>query len=76
MGMFVQTVMLGLTAHGWRSCPRIALAFLANVIRPPLGLGDHEQLMFGTNFGYPTDTAVNEVRTGRAALEDVVTSHS
>ena len=76
LGMFAQTVMLGLTAHGLGSCPQTALAFLTNVIRPTLGLGDHEQLMFGMSFGYPTDTAVNEVRTERAMLEDVVTFHS
>ena len=76
LGMFAQTVMLGLTAHGLGSCPQTALAFLANVIRPKLGLGGNEQLMFGMSFGYPTDTAVNEVRTERAALEDVVTFHS
>ena len=76
LGMFAQTVMLGLTAHGLGSCPQTALAFLANVIRPTLGLGDYEQLMFGMSFGYPTDTAVNEVRTERAVLEDVVTFHS
>jgi nitroreductase len=76
LGMFAQTVMLGLTAHGLGSCPQTALAFLANVIRPTLALGDHEQLMFGMSFGYPTDMAVNEVRTERAALEDVVTFHS
>ena len=76
LGMFAQTVMLGLTAHGLGSCPQTALAFLGNVIRPTLGLGDHEQLMFGMSFGYPTDAAVNAVRTDRAALEDVVTFHS
>ena len=76
LGMFAQTVMLGLTAHGLGSCPQTALAFLANVIRPTLGLGDNEQLMFGMSFGYPTDMAVNGVRTERAPLEDVVTFHS
>jgi len=76
LGMFAQTVMLGLTAHGLGSCPQTALAFLANVIRPTLGLGDHEQLMFGMSFGYPTQTAVNQVQTERAALQDVVTFHS
>lgn len=75
LGMYAQTVMLGLTAHGLGSCPQTALAFLANVIRPTLGLGDHEQLMFGMSFGYPTETAVNKVRTDRAQLEDVVTFH-
>ncbi|RZO73792.1 MAG: nitroreductase [Halieaceae bacterium] len=76
LGMFAQTVMLGLTAYGLGSCPQTSLAFLANVIRPTLGLGNHEQLMFGMSFGYPTEAAVNEVRTDRAALEDVVTFHS
>lgn len=75
LGMFAQTVMLGLTAHGLGSCPQTALAFLANVIRPALSLGDHEQLMFGMSFGYPRDTAVNEVSTERAPLGDVVTFH-
>ena len=75
LGMFAQTVMLGLTAHGLGSCPQTALAFLANVIRPALSLGDHEQLMFGMSFGYPNDTAINEVATERASLADVVTYH-
>ena len=75
LGMFAQTVMLGLTAHGLGSCPQTALAFLANVIRPALNLGDHEQLMFGMSFGYPNDTAINEVATERASLADVVTYH-
>ena len=76
LGMFAQTVMLGLTAHGLGSCPQTSLAFLSDVIRPTLGLGNHEQLVFGMSFGYPTEAAVNEVRTDRAALEDVVTFHS
>ena len=75
LGMYAQTVMLGLTAHGLGSCPQTALAFLANVIRPTLSLGDHEQLMFGMSFGYPTESAVNEVRTARAELGEVVTFH-
>ena len=75
LGMFAQTVMLGLTAHGLGSCPQTALAFLANVIRPALSLGDHEQLMFGMSFGYPAETVVNEVATERASLGDVVTFH-
>jgi nitroreductase len=75
LGMYAQTVMLGLTAHGLGSCPQTALAFLANVIRPTLSLGDHEQLMFGMSFGYPTESAVNEVCTARAELGEVVTFH-
>ena len=75
LGMYAQTVMLGLVAHGLGSCPQTSLGFMANVIRPALGLGDHEKLMFGLSFGYPTETPVNQVRTERAALRDVVTFH-
>ena len=67
--------MLGLTAHGLGSCPQTSLAFLANVLRPALSLGDNEQLMFGMSFGYPSESAVNEVRTDRAPLDEVVTFH-
>ena len=75
LGMYAQTVMLGLVAHGLGSCPQTSLGFMANVIRPALGLGDHEKLMFGLSFGYATETPVNQVLTERAALHDVVTFH-
>lgn len=75
LGMYAQTVMLGLVAHGLGSCPQTSLGFMANVIRPALGLGDHEKLMFGLSFGYATETPVNQVQTERAALHDVVTFH-
>ena len=75
LGMYAQTVMLGLVAHGLGSCPQTSLGFMANVIRPALGLGDHEKLMFGLSFGYPTAAPVNQVQTERAALQDVVTFH-
>ena len=75
LGMYAQTVMLGLGAHGLGSCPQTSLGFMANVIRPALGLGDHEKLMFGLSFGYPTETPVNQVQTERAALHEVVTFH-
>ena len=75
LGMYAQTVMLGLVAHGLGSCPQTSLGFMANVIRPALGLGDHEKLMFGLSFGYPTETPVNQVQTERAALHEVVTFH-
>lgn len=77
LGMFTQTVMLGLAAHGLGSCPQTALGFLANAIRPALDLPESEKLMFGLSFGYPDqNNPVNEARTERAPLRDVVTMHS
>jgi len=77
LGMYSQTVMLGLTARGLGSCPQTALGFMANVIRPALNLPESEKLVFGLSFGYPeTDAAVNDALTDRAELTDVVTFHS
>ena len=46
LGMYAQTGVVGLVADGLGSCPQTSLGFMANVIRPALGLGDHEKLMF------------------------------
>ncbi|NQY04334.1 MAG: nitroreductase [Halieaceae bacterium] len=77
LGMFAQTVMLALTAHGLGSCPQTALSFQANYLREELGIDDSNKLMFGLSFGYPDDTdPVNACRTVRASLDDVITWHN
>jgi nitroreductase len=76
LGMYAQTVMLSLTAHGLGSCPQTSLGFMANVLRPALKLPEDQKLLFGLSFGYPAgESAVNGVRTDRAALGDAVFFH-
>ena len=76
LGMFTQTVMLGLTAHGLGSCPQTALGFMANVVRPTLKLPADQKLMFGLSFGYPDWQApVNAAVTERAPLADLIHYH-
>mgnify|MGYP006075001183 CR=1 FL=1 len=76
LGMFAQTVMLGLTANGLGSCPQTALGFMANIIRPALELPDDQKLMFGMSFGYPDWQApVNGAMTERAGLVDLIHYH-
>ena len=76
LGMFAQTVMLGLTAHGLGSCPQTALGFQANYVREALGVDDSNKLMFGMSFGYPDPVAgANDCVTDRASLEQVVSFH-
>ena len=53
LGMFTQTVMLGLTAQGLGSCPQTALGFMAKQIREVIDVPEHHKLMFGLSFGYP-----------------------
>ena len=76
LGMFAQTLMLSMTAHGLGSCPQTALSFLADPVREQLGVEASNKLLFGISFGFPDpDASANACRTDRAALQDIVTFH-
>jgi nitroreductase len=77
LGMYAQTLMLTLTAHGLGSCPQTALGFQADYVREQLGIADSNKLLFGVSFGYPNpDDPVNACVTDRATLADAVAFHS
>ncbi len=76
LGMYAQTVMLTMTAHGLGSCPQTALSFLADPVREVMGVDAGNKLLFGLSFGYPdTDAPVNTCHTERASLYDTVVFH-
>jgi nitroreductase len=76
LGMYAQTLMLAMTAHGLGSCPQTALSFQADFIRETLGVDSGNKLLFGISFGYPDpDAPANTCATDRAALSDTVTFH-
>lgn len=76
LGMYAQTLMLGMTAHGLGSCPQTALSFEADLIRETLGIEASNKLLFGISFGYPDpEAAVNGCATDRAELADCVHFH-
>jgi len=77
LGMYAQTLMLALTAHGLGSCPQTALSFQADYVREVLGIEANNKLLFGISFGYPDpDAPANTCSTDRAAVVDAVTFHS
>jgi nitroreductase len=77
LGMYAQTLMLGMVAHGLGSCPQTALSFEADFIRETLGIDASNKLLFGISFGVPVkDAAVNRCATDRVALADCVHFHS
>lgn len=77
LGMYAQTLMLAMTAHGLGSCPQTALSFEADVIRQLLGVDAGNKLLFGISFGHPDPQApVNQCETDRVALADCVQFHS
>jgi nitroreductase len=76
LGMYAQTVMLAMVAHGLGSCPQTALSFEADLIRETLGVDAKNKLLFGLSFGYPdTEAPVNRCATDRAGLGDCVHFH-
>lgn len=76
LGMYAQTLMLTLTAHGLGSCPQTALSFQADFVREQLNIEAHNKLIFGMSFGYPDpDAPANSCVTDRAQLPDAVTFH-
>jgi len=77
LGMYAQTLMLTLTAHGLGSCPQTALSFQADFVRAQLDIEASNKLLFGLSFGYPDpDAPANACVTDRAIVKDTVTFHS
>ena len=77
LGMFAQTVLLGITANRLGSCPQTALGFMAHVIKPALNIPEDQKLLFGLSFGYTDDDdPANKAMTDRASLEDLVRFHA
>ena len=73
LGMFAQTFMLTLTAHGLGSCPQTALSFQPHIVRKELGLSEDNKLLFGISFGYPDSTSpANNCATDREDCDKVV----
>ncbi len=76
VGMYAQSLMLSLTAHGLASCPQTALGFHAEIVREVLGIEPHFKLLFGLSFGFEDTTAsANQCRIARAALAETTTFH-
>lgn len=76
IGMYAQSVMLLLTAHGIASCAQGALGLFPDVVRDHLGVPPNLKLLFGISFGYEDpDVKANAARVGRAEIDDVVRFH-
>jgi nitroreductase len=71
IGMYAQTLMLALTAHGLASCPQTALGMFAGPIKAELGIGPELKLLFGLSFGYEkAEAPANTTRIPRAELAE------
>ncbi len=73
MGLYMQTVMLGLTAVGLGSCPQFSIASYPDAIRSCLGLSSDRIIASGMSIGYVDETAkINGFIPERLPLEAVI----
>lgn len=74
VGMYVQTLMLLMTAHGIGCCAMGSLRHYPQIVRDEFGVPQDVGLLCGLSFGYEdTDHVANRTRTTRAELGDNVT---
>lgn len=76
MGMYGQTFLLSLAAHGLAGTPQTYLGFFAKQARQLLSLSDDHKLLFGISFGYADpDHLAGKYSIGRAPISESVTFH-
>lgn len=76
VGMYAQTFLLSLVAHGAAGLPSTLLGYFPAEARQVAGVPDNFNLLFGIAFGYPeTGHPMSEYRTGRAPSRECVVFH-
>jgi len=73
VGMFAQTLMLAMSAHGIASCSQGTLRNYPDFVREVFDLSPEIKILYGISFGYEDpQVPANAARTERAALEETV----
>lgn len=73
VGMYAQTLMLAMTAHGVSSCAQGTLRNYPDFVRDVFGIEPEIKILFGISFGFEDpDVPANATRTERAALSENV----
>src|SRR3546814_17644328 len=74
VGMFGQSLLLSLEAHGLGGVPQTLLSFFAGAAREVLGIDPMYKMLFGISFVYPEPgNPVNNYQLDKAPIEEQVT---
>lgn len=73
VGMYIQNLMLSMTAHGVACCPQGTMRYYPDLVRDAFEIPANINILLGISFGYE-DPAVpaNNTRVGRVPLEQSV----
>lgn len=67
VGMYTQTLMLAMTAHGLASCAQGTMGHYPDLVRETFGLDPDMTILYGLSFGYEDKSVpANAARTTRA----------
>lgn len=70
VGMFVQTLLLALTARGLGTCVQVSIAGYPDIVREQLGIAADMRILCGLAIGYPDpDFPGNSIRIERDPLD-------
>lgn len=73
VGMFLQTLLLALTARGLGTCAQVSIAGYPDVIREQLDIGEDMRILCGLAIGYPDPTfPANDLHVPRNPVESNV----
>ena len=73
VGMYAQTLMLSMTAHGLASCAQGTMGHYPDLVRESFDIDEEIKILFGISFGYEdTSVPANNARTARAPLQENV----
>lgn len=76
VGMYLQTLVLALTAQGVGTCVQIALAGYPEIVHGVLDIPAELSILCGLSIGYPDpDFPANRLRIGRDPVENDVVFH-
>lgn len=74
VGMYIQNLMLAMTAHGVASCAQGSMRYYPDVVREAFSIDDQTNILLGISFGYEdTSVPANKTRVGREELSALVT---
>ena len=70
VGMFLQTLLLALTARGLGTCCEVSIAGYPEIVRAELAISEELSILCGLAVGYPDpDFRANKLHIGREAIE-------
>ncbi|MBI1784300.1 nitroreductase [Candidatus Sumerlaeota bacterium] len=73
VGIYLQTLMLAMTAHGISSCAQGSMRSYPDVVRKEFGVSENIRILVGISFGYEDPgVAANRTRVGRAPFDENV----